>query len=76
MTFVPLLKLGISEHWVPNETRHHGSLQVGTLVLPLSGRFLCYQNGPPLTSSMPAKDPGMPQGAPFGPGLIMHSCTE
>jgi hypothetical protein len=41
-TFVPLLKLGTSEYWAPNHTRHHGSLKVGNLVLPLSGRFLRY----------------------------------
>jgi hypothetical protein len=56
----PLIGITVAESptWVPNETRHHGSLQVGTLVLPLSGRFLCYQNGPPLTSSMPGYAPG------------------
>jgi hypothetical protein len=32
-TFVPLLKLGMSKYWIPNETRHHESL---------SGRFLRY----------------------------------
>jgi hypothetical protein len=40
-TFVPFLKLGVSQYWMPNATCH-GALQVGNLVLPITGRFLRY----------------------------------
>lgn len=40
-TFVPFLKLGVSQYWMPNATCH-GELRLCNLVIPITGRILRY----------------------------------